>query len=326
MKTKYRFVLSTFAMAIVCLDVSGQTTNRTPDAMVTIKVTDEGGAVLTGMPVHVWFDDAVVFDGTTDSNGTYIAHGRCSTIDPPIRIEKDGFYLSSTRCRFTNVLEQTERKWMPWNPVVTMIVRKVVNPIPMYAKMVETKLPTTDSPCGYDLVVGDWVAPNGRGFQSDFVFTMEGFDGGMKNYESHLTLNMKGSADGIQRLPPDQSESAFALCRSAPETAYDSTWTNAVGYLPGKGFFETQGGLFSKAGDKPWGYIFRIRSVTDEQGKITEALYGKVRGPIRFFNCTERVVQFTYYLNPTPNDRNLEFDPTRNLFKDLKPTEQVRDP
>jgi len=35
---------------------------------------------------------------------------------------------------------------------------------------------------------------------------------------------------------------------------------------------------------------------------------------------------FDYYLNPTPNDRNVEFDPKRNLMKNLKPLEEVTEP
>ena len=35
---------------------------------------------------------------------------------------------------------------------------------------------------------------------------------------------------------------------------------------------------------------------------------------------------FTYYLNPTPNDRNMEFDPTRNLLTGLKEAEKVSVP
>jgi hypothetical protein len=35
---------------------------------------------------------------------------------------------------------------------------------------------------------------------------------------------------------------------------------------------------------------------------------------------------FTYYLNPIPNDRNLEFNPKRNLIKDLTPLEEVKTP
>lgn len=37
-------------------------------------------------------------------------------------------------------------------------------------------------------------------------------------------------------------------------------------------------------------------------------------------------MNFTYCLNPTPNDRNVEFDPKHNLFTDLKPLEQVLEP
>ena len=37
-------------------------------------------------------------------------------------------------------------------------------------------------------------------------------------------------------------------------------------------------------------------------------------------------MSFTYYLNPAPNDRNVEFDPKQNLFTNLKRTEQVTAP
>ena len=38
-------------------------------------------------------------------------------------------------------------------------------------------------------------------------------------------------------------------------------------------------------------------------------------------------IRFTYYLNPTPNDRNLEFDPTRNLMTNFgKGEESPREP
>jgi len=33
-----------------------------------------------------------------------------------------------------------------------------------------------------------------------------------------------------------------------------------------------------------------------------------------------------YYLNPTPNSRNVEFDPKQNLLKSLDPLEQVDAP
>jgi hypothetical protein len=35
---------------------------------------------------------------------------------------------------------------------------------------------------------------------------------------------------------------------------------------------------------------------------------------------------FTYYYNQTQNDRNMEFDPKRNLLTSLKDSETVRNP
>ena len=43
----------------------------------------------------------------------------------------------------------------------------------------------------------------------------------------------------------------------------------------------------------------------DEHGNIISAQYGKIYGDF---------LSFTYYLNPTSNDRSIEFDPDKNLF------------
>jgi hypothetical protein len=71
-------------------------------------------------------------------------------------------------------------------------------------------------------------------------------------------------------------------------------------------------------------FFFRVRSV--KQGdKITSALYGKipasgggvgVGGSFIGLGVKEgnvAVLSLTYYLNPTPNDRNLEWDMKKNL-------------
>src|SRR5204863_9024831 len=65
------------------------------------------------------------------------------------------------------------------------------------------------------------------------------------------------------------------------------------------------------------GYFFRIRTSVHASGKIVSANYGKIYGDF---------MDFTYYLNPTPNDRNIEFDPKRNLFTNLKANERVTQP
>ena len=48
------------------------------------------------------------------------------------------------------------------------------------------------------------------------------------------------------------------------------------------------------------------KAETDNDGRVT--LRGKAK--------TYGGIKFTYFYNPTPNDRNLEFDPDKNLAKD----------
>jgi hypothetical protein len=74
-------------------------------------------------------------------------------------------------------------------------------------------------------------------------------------------------------------------------------------------------------------YYFRVRTVVQE-GQIVSALYGKLSQGffIGATNPTNTNVRTCYYLNPTPLDRNMEFDLKQNLFKNLKPGEQPRRP
>jgi hypothetical protein len=64
-------------------------------------------------------------------------------------------------------------------------------------------------------------------------------------------------------------------------------------------------------------YYFRVRTVVDSNGNIQSALYGKIYGDF---------MQFKYYLNPTPNDRNIEFDTKHNMLTNIESFEQVDAP
>ena len=51
-------------------------------------------------------------------------------------------------------------------------------------------------------------------------------------------------------------------------------------------------------------YFFRVKSAS-----ANGPLYGKMYGD---------PMNFCYYLNPTPNSRNVEFDPKKNLIKNFR--------
>jgi hypothetical protein len=184
----------------------------------------------------------------------------------------------------------------------------------MYAKSLNTHVPAVDKAVGFDLEAGDWVAPFGTGTRSDMIFTAH-FD---KQPEGEpdltLTLSFPNSGDGIEefRVPETRFPGDGSLLRSseeAPADGYQPTWIQTDNRKSGTPTRTNR--------DMNRNYYFRVRTVLDKQGNVKSALYGKIYGDF---------MHFTYYLNPTPNDRNMEFDPQQNLLKGLKSFEQVSRP
>ena len=62
-------------------------------------------------------------------------------------------------------------------------------------------------------------------------------------------------------------------------------------------------------------FCFRIRTKFDDKGNVVEGYYGKIYGDVvmKWSYLGVSRVGFLYYLNPTPNDRNLEWDMKNNL-------------
>ena len=75
-------------------------------------------------------------------------------------------------------------------------------------------------------------------------------------------------------------------------------------------------------------YFFRVRSEYDANKRLKSAYYGKLLGPVQVNvqGTKTAKLSFTYYLNPTPLDQNMECDPKQNLFKGLKSTERFDAP
>ncbi len=92
-------------------------------------------------------------------------------------------------------------------------------------------------------------------------------------------------------------------CDEAPTTDYEPKLIRATSDHPGQTL------VFDY--DSNRAYFFRVRTVLDEKGRVKSALYGKIYGD---FNS------FYYYLNPTPNDTNIEFDPNQNLLPNQRVT------
>lgn len=300
-----------------------------PQAKLTIRVYDEntnpvGGAQMRIAFVEKYSRQQSMMSGVTDNNGIFIGEGY-SDMKLGADVRKDGYYISGSGINYNDI---TNGRWLPWNPTIKTILRPVEKPVALYAKKVSADVPVLGQPCGYDLEVGDWVVPYGKGIKRDLIFTIktkEVKDAG--NYDAQGELTFKQLLDGVQEtsVPDIGKNSVFRWERQAPENGYKpkyplyNTWRESLHQKPVRNF---------KFGDKDWeGYFFRVRTV-ELDGKIVSAHYGKIRGgiviePRETPTCT---IIFIYYFNPTPNDRNLEWDTQHNLFSNLSWEESPREP
>jgi hypothetical protein len=311
-----------------------------PDAYVVIAVRDEDGSAVTNVEVGVGtfvrripgpeagFAETAQVEARTDTNGFARLTIPSRRGDLYIGMQPtDGFYYDrGIELRMTNAVGG---RWEPWGQTNVLVVRRIVNPIPMYVKRIEARdlvVPAFGVPLGFDLMVGDWVSPHGVGKQSDFVFNLERKLGNwtearIREFDARLSLTFANPGDGIQKIsipaysPPRGS--VFRMPRHAPPNGYDSRADWHLSY--------DSRGTVGETSDADC-YFFRVRSKADSQGSIESALYGKIQGPVPFGVFTDCCfIKMVYYLNPTPNDLNMEFDPKRNLIKAAS-TRQVDDP
>ena len=320
--TKFIVIFSVCAMAVAVF----KHITALPIAKISVKVSGETGAPMPGIPVNAgfvlpynaWADSFKGYSlkAITDKDGFVSFEGK-TTREVSCSIKIDGYYHTIDSSYLGLAVE--DGKWQPWNPTIELVLKPILNPIPMYARRVDTvQMPVLDRPVGFDLIESDWVAPHGKGKVADLLFTLEKqYTSVEQPFEITLTVRFSNEDDGIQSvLAPTNVGSELRLPRYAPES----------GYLPEliKSNSRTSStAMIQRDYRDDQNYFFRVRTVKKDK-KIVSAHYGKIDGDIEFWGNEK--LRFTYYLNPTPNDRNMEFDPKRNLLKGLKDTETVTSP
>ena len=307
--------------AIFCIFNANQSFGY-PTGKLTLKVIDdEAGNPIRGAMVHVSFmqaNDSGIGLKTIRNNDVTNAEGFVSFQGVGMEsvgatISKDGYYQSGSGFKFTSSSNVTNR-WEPWNPTVEVVLKKKRNPVPMYVKGTDNlKLPQFDIPIGYDLEKGDLVVPYGTGTTSDFIFSMHSAERAYTDYECNFSLTFSNEFDGIQEYFFDSNnQSNYKWPFLAPESGYVTTLFKEKSMQPGKGYTSNE--------IENVHYIFRVRTKTDNDGKIVSALYGKIVKEFEF--DPKGAIFFGYYLNPD-GTRNLEEDPKRNLFKEKMKRGQI---
>lgn len=265
----------------------------------------------------------------TDTKGRCSLTGRGNGRRVTVRVKAtERYYGDYTTIRFN---DDVGVFYKPWNPSIELRLKAVRNPIPLFAKQLyKIQIPKEGEPVGFDLLHGDWVIPFGDGKVSDFVFKM----------------SREAATEYISELGPPNRKRTFRTCGVILEVTGSNDGDGFLAYpaserdrrrglrlpyeAPGTGYSEmVTKTAFQKQDEAPYSdvnedqnYFFRVRTIKDSSGNIVSALYGKIHGDFKF-ECSHSEVTFIYYLNPTPNDRNVEFDGGNSLFENLSSMEKV---
>lgn len=306
---------------------------------LTVKVIDEEGEPVEGANVNVGIDSRLHMDGYNNYNGvsgedgTFTVESRGSG-SSEIRVTKEGYYRSDPEMRWPGDLNNDMEKmkeigFRPWNPTVSVILKKIGDPIPMIVRLGLSSTdyihyaPKLGEEVGYDLIAGDWVPPHGGGEVADVQVVFESDFKSPENYTTKALFRFSNPDDGLIPIHSlSGGESLLKYPRLAPVEGYEIKSLR----------LEKESRESPKLSDKePIGYFLRIRTIKEKNtGKILSAKYGKIinesgqstsQNPLRLVSAmwkerkldTTPGFQISYYLNPTPNDRNLEYDQQNNL-------------
>ena len=304
-----------------------------------MRVVDETGAPVQGVNVAIEFtaarqEQSVTYHGTTGKDGTFSAQGQ-SLLEVYMEAKKLGHYDS-------RVYGLSPKK----DHDLVITIPRVLSPGPLYAIRANPGIPVQNEWLGYDFASADWIAPYGKGKIADILFRFKnqfkGYDDSVRDlrdeiasskrgyaarkeewteekfkrdagkWDAELEISFPGDKEGLFEEARFLAFSRLKLPHAAPEEGYVSTWRyTSKTYSP------------PTARDNV-GFFVRSRVKLDAKGKIVSANYAKIVGDI--YCAATGVLRFTYYYNPQANDRNLEFDPKRNLFAKDKPGANVSDP
>jgi hypothetical protein len=246
----------------------------------------------------------------TDHNGRVSAKGT-SMHEMTVVSRKNGYY-DSRESLYNLKFDREKLQWLPYEREVKIVLRRIVNPIPMYAwGMHLMSYPVgTNVWVGYDMLLAEWMPPHGKGEIEDVRFhvlkAMDAYD--RTQPAVVLTVLFMGEKNGVCGIDDQtvSNQSRLKLPYCAPREGYSEKEFRFEKRL-GEHAFKTM----TNTGTT--NCFFRIRSKIDKDGKFVEGLYGKLDGPVEVEGGRGIRVSMFYYVNPTLNDLNMEFDPKKNL-------------
>ena len=263
-------------------------------------------------------------EGLSGADGVFTSSHRAGSHALWFEVKKIGYYSSYARYEILYPGQQNAQKVADSrNANVTITLKKIIKPVPMYVNRVDIahrEKPATDKPVGFDLTVGDFIAPYGKGTNAQMFFTwhVEYVDTNnaesewkrsRKGWDGRMIISFPNPGDGIIEFDlPGRLDNRWSggdvgsELRSSQLAPADGYQTQLI--KTNRWNFEKLGSL-NDYDHLHKNYILRVNTVLDEKGNVKSAQYGKIYGDF------EEVL--TTYLNAEPNSRELEYDMQHNL-------------
>lgn len=282
-----------------------------PVADVVVSVADEAGNAVSNADVSVWFEyftspDNVEIRGKSDSRGFFAATHRAQGGGVFVSAGKEGHYSArdSLLARdFPDKKEEFEKafardKWSEKPVRLDIVLKRVLEPKRLTLHSVDPKpFPVVGKPFSLDLETLEWCPPYGQGKHADATMVFESWKDPEHrlSFMRKLTVSMPNAADGFYVAKLD-SRSGFPYAYRAD--------TNAVYRKEGVLLFDRREDRIVEQrfpADDEY-LIFRTRTETNSEGRVTSAHYGRVgEKPSHLFGLKAAV-----WFNPDENDTNLE--------------------
>ena len=229
-----------FVMFAAFAPLPGCAINR--DATVKVRIVDEDKQPIKGVLSEVMsmsMDDSNSKKGLTDTNGIYSVRLRNIQYNISGYFQKPGYY-------------ETKGKFWSWGlgqglvpPAgtnFTIVLKRIIEPIPMKQKDITVYSPRPNEPVGFDLEIGDWVFPDGKGKISDLLFSGNGNYVSENDYLFQFLAEFPNKLDGIQSFYFPRENTGISIRSElppppiAPELGYEKTYERTLQRHPCRRF------------------------------------------------------------------------------------------
>jgi hypothetical protein len=268
----------------------------------------------------------------TDENGIAVLRvGGVPTVDAV----KNGYYINGFFSYSTEMMNGFKNPIFSLNrPEFTIVLQRKINPIPMYVRKIDKKqIPEKRTKIGFDLLIGDWIAPYGQGQDPDFEIWADWLVLGFRRYELYASVHWPKGGLKLESVPVHGRMQELRLGVKPPEGGY-------LGYWVEHSFSELQPSMGSQNGTASllindyWrietreerenqNWYMKTSNRKSDQG--AGFMYGKIHGgfsiwidsasDLETMQDRKPSISFLYYLNPD-GTRNVEWDMKHNLAGD----------